>query len=68
MPGARRGSTIPDFLTPRRRAITTLLTSGTVPSPPFTADQAVQELKAAARLDVATPHPMNRAGISTSQR
>lgn len=41
------GLTIPDFLTSRRRVITTLLTSGTVPSTPFTAEQAVRELEAA---------------------
>ncbi|MBV9448246.1 MAG: phosphotransferase, partial [Streptosporangiaceae bacterium] len=42
------GLTIPDFLTPRRSAITTLLTSGTAPFTPFTADQAVRELEATA--------------------
>ncbi len=42
------GLTIPDFLSPRRTPITTLLTCGLVPSPPFTAEQAMRELQAAA--------------------
>lgn len=42
------GLTIPDFLTPRRRAITTLLTSGAVPTAPLTRDDAIQQLEAAA--------------------
>ncbi|MGH3873464.1 MAG: phosphotransferase [Pseudonocardiaceae bacterium] len=42
------GVTIPDFITPRRKAITTLLTSATVPATPFTSDQAIRELETAA--------------------
>lgn len=42
------GLTIPDFLTSRRSAITTLLTSGALPDTPLTSDQAIQELETAA--------------------
>lgn len=43
------GLTIPDFLSSRCAAITTLLTSGIVPAAPFTADQAVRELQTGAQ-------------------
>jgi hypothetical protein len=42
------GLTIPDFLTPRRAAVTTLLTNRTAPSARLTAEQAIRALEAAA--------------------
>jgi hypothetical protein len=41
------GLTIPDFLAPRRAAVQTLLTSGAVPAPAFTATEALRTLESA---------------------